>query len=363
MTTLAKKRPTAQDDPRFDGFLKKQFAELRRELEKYPQGGSQKKDGKILQLTQTPQARASKNIESALGHPWQRRLRHLRVPLKYGIAAAVLVAVAVPMIIQLNQQKADLANQVRAPQLEQDKRESGRVENQKGMADTKTARADADAVTRKADRYFKNKEKPAKEISDKESEIDTVSDVMAGERAEGNLKKSRDETVSRDRFAAAEAAPAPAASGKSDLGKDMRMAKEEAKPTLRAAAPKYDAGGGVDESRQRSAMAAPAAPVPSAAPASPSPSASMASRDEAPAKPASRSIAIGDAQEKLRKQEAGDEEKAEMEKLWKEFEKDPESFSRDRKRSARLKVLLARHDAKSKARAKRVKTAESQYAH
>lgn len=316
MTTLAKKKLNPQEDARFEEFLKKQFAGLKRELEKYPQGGLQKKQGKVLQLSQAPQSRAGK-------HSW-----------RYGIAAAVLVAVAVPMVIQLNQQKAELSTQVQAPSLEQDKQRPGRGDKPKGMAARKTASRAAD--------------------------IDSVSDLVAGERAEGNLKKSREEeTASRDRFAAAEM-PAE----QKNAGKDMLAMKEEAKPTLRAATPKYEAGGGVEESRQSAATAAPspAAPAPSAAPASPSASASMASRDEAPAKPAARSITLGDAQEKRRKQDAGEEEKAEMEKLWKEFEKDPKSFSKDTKRSARLKVLLARHDTKSKARAKRVKTAERQLA-
>lgn len=345
MITLAsKKKLTPQEDARFEEFLKKQFAELKRELEKHPQGGLQKKEGKVLQLTQAPQSRASKGT-------W-----------KYGIAAAVLVAVAVPMIMQLNQQKADLANQMQAPAIEQEKQESAGAAKQKGMVDTKTAKEDPDAATGKADGFFKKKSKPAKKIADKEADIDSVSDVMAGERADANLNKSREETVSRDRFAAAEA---PA--GGKDADKDTLALKAETKPRLREAMRESDErGASADDSRNsaaRVAQASPAAPAPTAAPGTPSASAGMASRDEAPAKPASRSIAIGDAQEKQRKQDASEEEKAEMEKLWKEFEKDPKSFSRDSKRSARLKVLLARHDTKSKTRAKRVKTAESQLTH
>jgi hypothetical protein len=39
-----------------------------------------------------------------------------------------------------------------------------------------------------------------------------------------------------------------------------------------------------------------------------------------------------------------------MELLWKEYEKNPKEFLKDKRKTERLKTLLARHDTRSRAR-------------
>jgi hypothetical protein len=115
-----------------------------------------------------------------------------------------------------------------------------------------------------------------------------------------------------------------------------------------------------EEVPARSARVTPA-PAATRAPAAEAPAGEMAKsakRDEqmaasgAPDAPAakSRSAPINDAQFRLKQSELAAIEKAEMEQLWKEYEKNPELFVKDKKKTERLKMLLARHDTKSRAR-------------
>lgn len=63
-----------------------------------------------------------------------------------------------------------------------------------------------------------------------------------------------------------------------------------------------------------------------------------------------RSATINDTQFRLKREELEAIEKGEMEELWKEYEKNPEVFSRNKQKLQRLKQLLDRYDTKSRAR-------------
>jgi hypothetical protein len=355
---LAKKKPLA-DDPRFDEFLQKQFAELKRELAKYPAPGAAKQ-GKILQLTQAPQARAGKGS-------W-----------KYGIAAAVLVAVAVPMVIQLNQQKAEFASRTEAPAPATDldrtipktlPKASEKQAKQKAELDSLDARRTTMADQDEAEKAGYVKGSAVK--NKKKVRTDQAEDLIAGERNTPALKAISEEAMPKDAMATGKAEEGRVASAVRENESEKFFAKkEEAKPLAQnSRSQRIEAPSGGTPA----APAVPpvvAAPAPAARPAitrSTAPSTEISGGDRgtamaqaeeaAPAEKNARSIAVDDAKTRFKKQDAREDEKAEMEKLWKEFEKDPQSFNQDKKRSARLRTLLSRHNEKS--RAKRMRSAEA----
>lgn len=62
----------------------------------------------------------------------------------------------------------------------------------------------------------------------------------------------------------------------------------------------------------------------------------------------SRSAPAADAQFRLKQSELATIEKAEMEKLWNEYEKNPQEFVKDKIKTHRLKLLLSRYDTRGR---------------
>jgi len=280
-------------DQQFDDFLRRQFAALKRELEPHSQAY---KKGKVLAFS-TPGAKGVN-----------------RSAWKYGIAAAVLVAVAVPMVIQLNQHKIEDRQKAEEPltSTDQEAPPTKKREEKTDTAKHKYAPLPKHVPQAKSDKNLPANDKtPARKKSAiAEAELANASDV--DELALRAVKKEEEKDSSlAETTMAAKAAPAPQAD-------DAR------------------AGGAAPSGyTERVAMArAESASAPSAAPA---------------AAPTTRSIRIENGKERMKRQEINeDAEKQEMEKLWKEFEKNPKLFAKDQKRRTRLKVLLVRYNQKSR---------------
>jgi len=287
-----KKDISARDDARFEEFLQEQFRQLRAELDRF-EPARKGIDGKLLQL---PQAKASSSTFWKKMDSW-----------RYTIAASVLLAVAVPAVIQMNREQRDVVVQATTPAAE-----GPRLETK----ETITSSADETEEAEISSSHAKQKERRvAKKIAKSKTRI-------------------RDEEAYRT-----EEKDAPGGG----------MAKRELADELRAASPPPA------EAKGRAlANAGEGAPAPESAKVMPAAPATRAMAEKpAETKPAatvSRSAPVADAQSNLKQDRAVDDEKTEMERLWKEFEKDPEAFQQDKKRSARLKTLLARHDTKSRAR-------------
>ncbi|MBN8222163.1 MAG: hypothetical protein J0L53_14660 [Spirochaetes bacterium] len=341
---------TSADDPRFEDFLKRQFAQLKRELAEHAPFEAAK-EGKVISLEE----RISRPKKSR--NTWQ-----------LGIAAAVLAAIAVPMVIQLNRQKAEIAYKTEAPAAAGEivrEKDGIKAENkptaplQRGNKTTKL-----DDLEESDGSYYKR----APANTQKKAE---ASDLR--QQGERKLKAVREETSPKDSIAtgkvdkpATEAASKTAANAVRVDDADRFAAKKESGRTERLS---EESGYAMadEATAPRPAPAAPAAaPTPQLAKSRSAPEISGGDRGAAAAQgeamPAeaqknSRSIAIDDAKSRIQKQESAAEEKAEMEKLWKEFERDPKSFNQDKKRSARLRTLLSRHNEKS--RAKRMKAVET----
>jgi cytoskeletal protein RodZ len=315
---------TQGDDPRFEEFLRRQFSQLRHEIDQHMARSA--KSGKVLSFQDGVTRRKKKS-------PWL-----------YSVAAVVLAAVAVPMVLQLNRQKAEFDQKTdSAPAAT-----GSLAQNQKAAPEDR----EAEDIQESA---------PARHKAKKKSRgVDA--DTAENEKGARNLAFSREETVSKD------------APEKRDLA--GMAGEKKADPAAKPADNRADGYAKAEEApAPRAAPASPAAPAPataksrSAAPTSEGvsggagkPEASDEISPGAPLEAASRSVTIDDAKERIKKQDIAEDEKAEMEKLWKEFEKNPEQFSKDKRRSQRLKTLLARHETRSKSRAKRVKAAEAQYA-
>ena len=241
MITLDKKKPTraADDDAKFEAFLKKQFAELRAELDSQI-AQSSAKAGQVVPFSPRITSWAKRNAK------W-----------KYSIAAAVIVAVAVPMVLQLNRQKAELARQSSAPTLEQAQRNSKTLQDR--VADREEAEKDADAplpagnAQSKENYYTRKKSAPAKDARviddlkgnrEKQAEIPRQPAELAAGRSEGYL--SKEETNSAE-SAKLKNAPASAPSG----GEQVAASRDKSERSVSAGAP---------------APAAPAAAAPEQAP-------------------------------------------------------------------------------------------------
>ncbi len=284
---------SAQNDARFEEFLQTQFKQLRAELDKF-EPSRKGVAGKLLQM---PQARATGSTFWQKVDSW-----------RYGIAATVLLAVAVPTVIQLNREERSAIL-----------RATGSV------ADKNTERRPQPAAPLHADDEREEAdERPAVSERKQSASPKTASKKMAPAK---ELAKVQDE--------------------KDALG---GMSKRELPADMMAAANAPESAKG--RSLASEGEASPAAESPRAIPAAPAAPRPVEERAEekAAAKVASRSAPIPDAQFRLKQDRIADEEKAEMEKLWKEFEKDPKAFQKDQKRSARLRTLLARHDTKSRSR-------------
>lgn len=311
----------------FDLFLDRQFKILRDEIDTHLAGRpAQKPEGKALVFNQ----RSRKSWATG--------------PLKYGIAAAVLVAIVVPSVIQLNRHKETMNTTA-----------AGATLNQRaGETKDSLANAKTDATTEAEERVSKQDAK-AGYFARKKGMQSADRDELEKEEANIPAAKGARKDDTADLMATKREAPAIERAEKS---KNSDRLPSVAKPAEEQASP-----------AKPTAPSAGAAPAPRSMPAMPmatgksseaDKAAEIRAGDEVAPTAASRSIAVDDAKTRLKKQSASDEEKEEMEKLWREFEKDPKSFNKDKKRSARLKVLLSRHNEKS--RAKRVKSVETELA-
>lgn len=288
----AKKKPADN----FDQFLAERFAELRRELDAHiaAPGLTAKKTGQLAHFPR-PAGQLTRG-------GW-----------KLGIAAVVLAAVAVPMVMQLNQKQAEMKATVSSPAAEQ--RSEPHIALNKNDAENDEVVAEEEKPAARKSRRAKTdpaKKKIAGRAYEKEAPEAPASDDGAMAYSKRSLPPMAD----------ADAAPSPKG--------------ESAKVALAPSAPAAPAAEGsehrAEEASERNNLAAAGAP----------------------AEIQSRSAPIADAKFRLKQEEVAAEEKAEMEKLWKEFEKDPEKFRKDAKRTERLKMLLVRHDTRS--RAKRLST-------
>lgn len=332
------------DDTHFEEFLQKQFAQLKRELAEYAPFEAAK-EGKVL------------SFEDRIPRP-----KKSRGGWTIGIAAVVLAAVAVPMVIQLNRQKAEIAFKTEAP----------------AVAGETTVEKDRLKYDNKSQATNSRNDKSAKLDDLEESDGTYYKKEAAKKKAppadlrqedERNLKAAREEALPKDAITTgkAEAKTATNAVRNDD---DRFAAKKESGRLARTSEKSGYAM--TDESAQpRPAPAAPAppaaAPAPQLAKSRSAPAGEISGGDRgaaaqaempiAEAQPASRSIQVDDAKQRLKQQQSAEDEKAEMEKLWKEFERDPKSFNQDKKRSARLRTLLSRHNEKSRAR--RMKSVET----
>jgi len=282
------KRTLPEAEDKFDAYLRERFAELKRELDAQLNAG-QPKAGILQKFT-------PKGGFSAHGG-WT-----------VGIAALLLTAISVPLIMQLNQQREQARATVVTSEQPLAARDSKTVDDEFDKADSPKASANEGKV----------KTRPAKK------EITTEETSDAKDAGLAFNKRAQLPGVESDRAAEmADAEEVPARSA--------RVAPAPAAPAAtRAPAAEAPAGEMAKTANRDEQMAASEAPV--------------------TPEPNTRSAPINDAQFRLKQSELAAMEKAEMEQLWKEYEKNPELFVKDKKKTERLKMLLARHDTKSRAR-------------
>ncbi|AFM12591.1 hypothetical protein [Turneriella parva] len=297
---MAKARKSTASDARFEEFLQEQFKQLRAELDKF-EPTRNGVDGKLLQLPQSKAAGSTfwKKVDS-----W-----------RYGIAASVLLAVAVPTVIQMNREQRSAVVQATSPMTE--KAAENKPDRPTGTVIPETDHVEREEADESRPSVARKKSTAPKLAASKPTPTKEAADLREQKDAAGGMAKRE---IPEDVMAAAEAAP---------------IAKGRALASVGERAP-----------REESPRAVPVAPA--------APAMADKAEEKKSANVASRSAPIPDAQFKLKQERIAEEEKAEMEKLWKEFEKDPKAFHQDAKRSARLRTLLARHD--TKARARRLKT-------
>lgn len=379
MITLSDKRstPKAGDDARFDAFLKKQFTNLRAEIDSQMAKGSLK-TGKRLEFPAPAQKPARGGSTLGFLDRW-----------KYGVAAVVVVAVAVPSVMQLNRQKTDLSDAMSAPTATQNHR---RIEAEKGRVragELVEKEGETGATSESKNQYYaKRKMKSAAEAdkgSSREASLATGKVMKDAEKNALAFSDDEDLAAGKESPAAKHRATADARNiaQNQETGPKVISKAEEKKASRSAGAmPSSPAAPApAAEVRIADATKAPAARSMTAAPTGKrdektraetrSAETAVASAEESPAaKPRSLSTDDGqgrpsdaaaaasspqtEGQERQKKKGASEDEKAEMEKLWREYEKDPQAFSKNKQRSSRLKTLLARHDTKS--RAKRMKS-------
>lgn len=117
--------------------------------------------------------------------------------------------------------------------------------------------------------------------------------------------------------------------------KAVASKNQSAKKSLEASASKQDEQSGI-KPRARSPF-----PEPAAAPKE-TPASEKAAEGSSQISP--RSLDLKDATAKFKRRKNASEERVEMESLWKEFEKNPQVFFQNKKRSARLEQLLKEYD-------------------
>ncbi|GAB4425875.1 MAG: hypothetical protein OHK0011_07250 [Turneriella sp.] len=222
-----------------------------------------------------------------------------------GIAALLLTAVSVPLVMQLNQQR----EQMRAATtiLEQPSAPAARESNTAEAADEETAGPKPLAGKTGRKQQVRRTERIEKDSADtQDSGLAFMKRAQPTRALEDKADRTADSEGTMPKIA--RAAPAPAAT---------RAAAAEA-PAMEQAESRAD---------EFAASGAPAMP-----------------------EPKTRSAPVNDAQYRLKQAELAEIEKAEMEQLWKEYEKNPALFTKDKKKTERLKLLLARHDTRSRAR-------------
>jgi hypothetical protein len=311
--TLAKRgksiRGENRDELRFEEFLQQQFSQVRAELDKY----APVRKGVASKLLQLPQAKATGSTFLAKMDSW-----------RYGIAATVLLAVAIPSVIQLNRQQREIAlatspttDSPTGVELEHENRQQSKDALRQEKDEVTDNKSQDLVATKRPTKGASKKQKASSKdlyVAEKEDRVDVISRRESPADAKSEAPAS---PTARSRTISAESAGAPAPA--------MESAKAPA--ALPTAPAPHTFGGAADEERVASESVA-------------------------------RSAPIADAQFKLKQDQIAEDEKAEMERLWKEFENNPKSFNQDKKRSARLKTLLARHDTRS--RAKKIRASEIQ---
>ncbi len=219
-----------------------------------------------------------------------------------GIAALLLTAISIPLVMQLNEQREQIRSAVATneqPAAAPHAETKPLATEDEEPSVSKSSGATAQRPKAKAE----NKGRESKAADHEESALTFKKRAQPAIMDEGKA----DRVAETDEAAARVAPPTPAVTA--------------------AEAPARDVAKGESNSGELAPGGAPAAPA---------------------AK--SRSAPIHDAQFRLKQKELAAIEKAEMEQLWKEYEKNPERFLKDKKKTERLKLLLARHDTKSRAR-------------
>lgn len=281
------KRTTPGADDKFDAYLRGRFAELKRELDTQITAG-QPKAGVLHKFS-------PRGGLSARGG-WT-----------VGIAALLLTAVSVPLVMQLNQQNEQV--RTAAVTLEQPSAPAARENKPAEAEDEETA--DPKPL---ADKAGRKQQASRTERLEKDSADTKESGLAFKKRAQPTipLDDKPDRAASSEEAIpqVARAAPAPAAT---------RAAAAEA--------PAMEQAKGESRADEFAASGAPAMP-----------------------EAKTRSAPVNDAQFRLKKAELAEIEKNEMEQLWKEYEKNPALFTKDKKKTERLKLLLARHDTRSRSR-------------
>jgi hypothetical protein len=322
------------EDPRFEEFLQKQFAQLKRELAEHAPFDAAKQ-GKVL------------SFEDRISRPKKNR-----GGWTVGIAAVVLAAVAVPMVIQLNRQKVEVRAAAGEPTVAKD---NATYDNKSPATNSRNDKsAKLDDLEERDGTYYKNAPAKAKSKA-------SAHDLRPED--ERNLKATREEASPKDAIAMDKTETKTATNAVRDGDADRFAAKKESAR-----------GYAMADEKPAAAPAAPAAaPAPQLAKSRSAPANEISGGDRgavaqaempAPASEAqatSRSIQVDDAKQRLKHQQNTEDEKAEMEKLWREFEKNPQEFNRSKTKRSRLDTLLARHDRKS--RAKRMRAIETQKAY
>lgn len=281
------KRTTPGTDDKFDAYLRDRFAELKCELDAQITAGQ-------------PRAGVLQKFAPRGG-------LYGRGGWTVGIAALLLTAVSVPLVMQMNQQREQMRTATTT--LEQPSAPAARESKPAEAEDEETA--DPKPLAGKAGR---KQQASRTERLDKDS-ADTKESGLA-------FKKRAQPTI------ALEDRPDRAADSEETMPKVARAAPAPAATRAAAAeAPAMEQAKGESRADEFAASGAPAM-----------------------AEAKTRSAPVNDAQFRLKKAELAEIEKAEMEQLWKEYEKNPGQFSKDKKKTERLKLLLARHDTRSRAR-------------
>jgi hypothetical protein len=250
------------------------------------------------------------DAQLAAGEPKGGVLRKFaaRVPLSarggwtVGIAALLLTAVSVPLVMQLNQQREQM--RTATVTLDQPSASATRENTPAEAEDEETSPPEGNSGRKQQANRTERFEKDSADT--KESELAFKKRAQPTIPLEDKPKRFAESEEAMPQGASAASAPPRAAAAEAPA---MEQAKGER---------------GADDSAVSGAPAMPEAKA--------------------------RSAPVPDAQFRLKKAELDAIEKHEMELLWKEYEKNPKEFLKDKRKTERLKTLLARHDTRSRAR-------------